>query len=289
MRIAHATDIHWFVPPALSRLAGKRSFGTTSLYLRGRRHHFDPTVQQQLVRSLLDAEPDLVVLTGDLTAQALPEEFELARRTLDPLLQRLPTLVQNGNHDVYTGGAMREGRLAATFGPWLHRIGDDPIARVDLGEVTVLGLDPCRPHWSASGRLPSDQLARLRQLLDDPALAERSVLLAQHYPVVNPIDEPYDNPYHGLRNARELMALLDGVKVRPLALLHGHKHHGYRARLPNGTPTLNPGSSGYAHDPPRARAAHFNVYTVQDGTLADVTRFRHDGTTFVPLDGDPYP
>ena len=293
MRIAHATDIHWFVPPPLRRLPGKRSLGTAMLYGRGRRHHFDVAVQTALVQALVDVEPDVVLISGDLTAQALPEEFALAREALDPVLSALPTFMQHGNHDVYTGGSKRSGRMSKTFGAWMH-LDQGPVARMDLGPLTILGLDPCRPHWSASGRVPPDQLHALRTLLDDPAMDERTIVLSQHYPVVNARGELYDNAYHGLRNADALQAVLREVRNRPAAIVHGHKHHGYQSAVPLGgsvpdVMTINPGSSGYAHDPAKDRMAHFNVYTVQDGEVVDITRHRHDGSGFVPLDGDPYP
>ena len=131
LRIAHATDIHWFVRPRLSRLPGKRLLGSANLYLGRRRHHFDRDVQDALIAHMLALEPDAVVITGDLTAQALPEEFALAREQLQPVLDRFPTLVQNGNHDVYTGGSARDRRLAEHFGPWLHVPEGDVVARLD--------------------------------------------------------------------------------------------------------------------------------------------------------------
>jgi len=279
------------VPPPLSRLPGKRSLGSAMLYMRGRRHHFDPAVQRDLVAHLVAADPDLVILTGDLTAQALQAEFALARETLDPLLRSVPVFVQPGNHDVYTSGSRRDGRMARTFAEWMHLQPGDPVARMDQGPVTVLGLDPNRPHWSASGRIPQDQLRRLRSILDSEELDGRTILLALHYPVVNDRGELYDNRYHGLRNASAVRTLLREVRNRPAAILHGHKHHGYRSAVDLGdvaVTTLNPGSSGYAYQPDQDRVAHFNLYTVSDGTI-DVERHRHDGQGFTPLPGDPYP
>lgn len=294
MRIAHATDIHWFVPPPFARLPGKRVFGTASLYVRGRRHHFDPAVQAALVQELIDQDPDLVIITGDLTAQALPEEFQLAHMALAPLFARVPVFVQPGNHDVYTTGSTRQRRMHQTFAEWMHLREGDPVARMDLGPVTILGLDPCRPHWSASGLVPEAQLTRLREILDGEDLDGQSIIVAQHYPVVDYKNALYDNPYHGLRNASDLVRLLGQTRNRPSALIHGHKHHGYTARMdvPNGgIRTFNPGSSGYAFQPHHERGAHFNLYTIDgdQGGVADLTRFRHDGSAFRALDGDAYP
>ena len=110
-RIAHVTDIHWMVQPPLARLPGKRLIGSANLYLRGRRSHFCENVQSELMRHVLRLKPDALLISGDLTAQALPAEFEKAKRELQPVLEAIPTFLINGNHDVYTVGAQQERRI----------------------------------------------------------------------------------------------------------------------------------------------------------------------------------
>ena len=290
IRLVHATDLHWFVPPPWRRVPGKRTFGMANLYLRGRVHHFDAAVQQQAVEAMVRAAPDVAVLTGDLTAQALPEEFEAARVALDPLLRAAPTLVMNGNHDVYTRGAAREDRIARAFGPWLHR-GDGGLARLDVDWLTIFGLDPCRPHWSASGLVPAAQLDALARALRDPGLDGRVVVLALHYPLLHPKGVLYDGAGHGLRNAAALIDLLRAAPHRPRAVLHGHRHHGYRVDLELGDatiPVFDPGSGGQAHDAVRDRAACVNVYEIEPDGAISVERLRHDGLRFAPEPGGAY-
>ncbi|TVQ92765.1 MAG: metallophosphoesterase [Deltaproteobacteria bacterium] len=291
IRLAHATDLHWFTPPSLRRVPGKRLLGTANLYLRGRVHHFDRTVQQAAVQAMLQAEPDIAVITGDLTALALPEEFELARRDLSPLLETVPTLVMNGNHDVYTVGSSKQDRIAERFGPFLHRIEGSRVARLDHDYLTLLALDPCRPHWSASGRLPSEQLDTLRAQLHDPSTTDRVVVIALHYPLLHPDGSLYDKVGHGLRNASDLIALLREAPVRPSAILHGHRHHGYRIDLDLGdakVPIFNPGTGGQRYEPDHDRAACVNVYGIGPDGAVTVERHRHDGERFVPEPGGAY-
>ena len=288
MRIAHATDIHWFAAPALRDLTIKRALGTANLYVMGRRTHFDRRVQDALVQHLLHLAPDVVVITGDLTSQALDAEFAIAREALAPVIDAMPVFVIPGNHDLYTPGAQRTDRIAKHFGPELHRQG--PIHRLDIGGVTVLGLDPNRPTWvTASGMIPQDQLDALADALAEPTLADQFVVLALHYPVVGPDGAIYDNRRHGLLNAPALLAVLEAAPTRPQMVLHGHRHHGYRATLPVGEiPSFNCGSSGYAHMPDHDRAACMNLYTVEGRALTEVERFRYDGTAFQPEEGGAY-
>lgn len=282
IRVAHFSDVHWHVTPAWSELCNKRLLGSANLYLRGRAAEFDERAQAALVASVAAAEPTAVLITGDLTAQALPAEFEKARAALAPILDRFPTLVQNGNHDVYVGEAQRGRFLAKHFGPWMHG-GDAGLARLDVGELTVFGLDPNRATTiDASGEVPTDQLDALRVALDGDDLVGRAVMLALHYPVVGPAGRPYDGWYHGLRNARALIDVLANARHAPIAVVHGHKHHAYHATIAAGSraiPQYDPGSGGWAHDPAHHRAAAYNVYTL-DGAVFTAQRFVWDGSAF---------
>jgi 3',5'-cyclic AMP phosphodiesterase CpdA len=289
MRLLHATDIHWFTPPHLTRLLNKRLIGAVNLYLAGRRHHFSTHVQSALVQAIVAAEPDAVVISGDLTATGLEAEFDLALDALDPVLRRFPTLIQRGNHDVYTQGAQRSQRLEQRFGPWLHG-GPDDIARFDHGDLTILGLDPNRPALLASGRVPQAQLDALPTALA-AVPADRSLALSLHYPLVDRKGAPYDGMEHGLRNARDLIAVLDASPRKPDLILHGHVHHGYRSSVTLGgrqVPTFDPGSGGYAWLPKQHRAACFNVYTLTPSAPVAVERFRFDGEAFAPEPGGAY-
>jgi 3',5'-cyclic AMP phosphodiesterase CpdA len=287
IRVAHASDIHWYAKAPVTRLVGKRAFATLNVALGRRR--YASAVQTALVDHLRDVDADVVVITGDLTTSAHPDEFRVAREALDPLLSSgRPVLLQPGNHDVYTGGSARDGRFRATFGPWMHDDGG-PIARLDVGDVTVLGLDPCRPAWLSSGRLPDVQLDALVPALD--AVADRAVLLALHYPLLDRHGAVYDGFNHGLVNASDVIAALGRARRPPAAILHGHVHHGFTTtlNLPTGdVPVYDVGTGGQEFDARRQRAAATSVYTVDGGAVTRVERWLHDGERFAPEPGGAY-
>jgi 3',5'-cyclic AMP phosphodiesterase CpdA len=281
MRIAHATDIHWMVPPRLRDATVRRTVGTANLYLMGRRTQFDVRVQASLVDHLMDLDPDLVVISGDLTSQALDTEFAAARLALQPLLDRHPTFIVPGNHDVYTPGAVRSRRIHKHFGPWLHH--DGVLHRWDGPGVTLIGLDPNRATWfDASGLVPQVQLDALAAVLANPGDLQPFVGLVLHYPIVDRRGDVYDNARHGLRNAKALLDVLEAAPVRPGFVLHGHVHHGYQVLLPvRDIPSFDCGSSGQAWLPEKGWGAAMNVYTVHDGALQGVERYLYDGRSFV--------
>lgn len=277
VRIAQITDIHWQTTPSAGELLGKRLLGSANLFVRGRAAEFDRKVQQALVDRVVALAPDAVVVSGDLTAQALDAEFALARQVLDPLLTRFPTLVMNGNHDVYTAGAMATGGVAPVFGAWMGLGRCGPVARLDIGDVTVFGLDPNRFHATASGWVPEEQLSALESALGGDDIAGRSIVLAIHYPVVGPSGRPYTSWGHGLRNAPALIDVLARAKHAPLAVVHGHKHHAYGATIAAGDrriASFDPGAGGLTH------GAAIGVYTVGDGKIG-AERLVWNGTAFV--------
>ncbi|MEM6926002.1 MAG: metallophosphoesterase [Myxococcota bacterium] len=289
MRIAHATDIHWYAPPRVDELVWKRWLGSANLYLLGRRHHFAREVQQQLVAHIAALEPDVVMITGDLTSQALESEFALAREDLAPLLTTRPVFVIPGNHDVYTRHSQRSRAMQRWFGEWMG-LGEGGLGRLDIGDLTLLGLDPNRPlALGSSGIVPDTQLLALAEVLADPALARRSVGLAIHYPPIDRRGNLYDGARHGLLNATALIEVLDRAPLRPAFIACGHVHHGFRAplRLSDGhtIPVCNSGTSGQAFRPDHQRAAAMAVYEVSDNRVVSTERFVHDGTGFFPEPG----
>lgn len=284
-RLVHATDIHFYERPRLAQLSPKRLIGSANLHLRGRVSHFSRQVQAQLVDAMLAAKPDAAIVTGDLTAEALPTEFAAARAGLAPLLESVPTLIQCGNHDVYTYGAARTRRIEALFGAWMHP-GEGGVARYALPGLHLVGLDPTRPHLLASGRVPEAQLAALPQALADAA-PDAFVVLGLHYPVLDRDGRVYDGAEHGLLNARKLIEVLTSAPRKPDLIVHGHIHHGFTVPLTLGdvtVPICNPGSGGYADMPKRHRSASFNVYVTDGPKLVAIERYKHgpDGFTLEP-------
>ena len=122
----------------------------------------------------LDPAPDLVLLTGDVTEHAAPEEYRLARRLLAAIRQ--PVLAIPGNHDereAFRAAFADRGYLPAT-GP-LH------FAAGGHGPVRVIGLD-----ISVPGQHHGDFDAATAMWLE-AALAvepERPTLIMLHQPPV---------------------------------------------------------------------------------------------------------
>ena len=120
----------------------------------------------------LDPQPDIVLITGDLTDLGKPAEYEELRRRLAHL--RLPYFVLPGNHDV-------RGPLRAAFADhaYLPANGEFLHYTLDLGPVRVIALDTVIPG-SHAGLLCADRLAWVEAALDDAA--GKAIVIAMHHP-----------------------------------------------------------------------------------------------------------
>ena len=101
-KLAHITDPHLGpLPPVRpAELMNKRFFGYLS-WMRRRRGVHRPEVLAALAADLEGLAPDHLVVTGDLTNIALPEEFTRVGRWLEGLGAPEAVTVIPGNHDAY--------------------------------------------------------------------------------------------------------------------------------------------------------------------------------------------
>jgi 3',5'-cyclic AMP phosphodiesterase CpdA len=238
MRFLHCSDVHvtqnYFAAPLL-KLGWRRWIALFELELGGRAKAYS-MAKQTLSRIVADARAhrvDHVILSGDLTAYAMEAEFQGAREALGELADdpRRLTVIP-GNHDVYTPGAKSSRRFERYFG---HLIVSDlpqyagpdgfPFVRL-VGDTAVVGLASARvpevPGFSF-GVIGESQRSRLAQLLEDPELKDRAVLVVVHHA---PLGEHgrADKILHGLWDAKKLFELCHGPKF---AVLHGHIHKRY--------------------------------------------------------------
>ena len=278
MRIAHLTDLHFYTAPKPSDLMHiKRIMGTVNLFLLGRKKKFSLNVQKAAVQKLAEQKPDFLIITGDLTSQALDAEFRLAREVLDPLLQTVPAVVIGGNHDLYVQSepttAMRDN-----FGERLHESTPHLYSHEN---IAMLHVETCKPDLLSRGYVNPSHLDSAAELLQNAREQHDFIFLCTHYPVWNRRGEHYGPQTRAIQNGP---MFAEWIKQQPVdALLHGHEHHGYRIDIQgkhNNIVSLNPGSSGYNHDMQRDRRAHFNIYTIEDGSLQNIERFRYNEQTF---------
>jgi 3',5'-cyclic AMP phosphodiesterase CpdA len=222
--------------------------------------------------------PDHVLITGDLTTTALPEEFHQASVALGALRLGSDRLtVIPGNHDRYTAESVRQRHFEKWFGaftppggfPWLRTIGPD---------TAILGLDATRAHMTASGLISPDQLARARARLADPSERPRRLIVACHYPVSAPTAHARSLAHKRLRNAAEVAAWL--ATVGPHLYCCGHVHAAWAFNPPEvpGQLCLNAGAP-LLRDPTGHHPPGFLEIALRDEDVI-VTHHAWDGTAW---------
>jgi 3',5'-cyclic AMP phosphodiesterase CpdA len=274
VRIVHLSDIHfWQYAFNPLRLMSKRLAGMASL-LAGRARRFRLAGVPRLVERVRRLEPDHILITGDLTTTALPDEFRAARRALaDWLHDPGRVTVIPGNHDRYTWWAHRSRRFEKFFGefaprhryPWLRQI--DPV-------TAILGLDPTQAAVTARGRLSPAQLAEARELVAAAGARATRLIVACHYPVAVPQDYERDLAAKRMFNAAQLRQWLATIGPHLYCCGHIHAPWAYRpADLP-GQLCLNPGAPLLRGHSGRHRPGFLDI--VMDG--ADVAVDHHAWT-----------
>ena len=259
--LMHISDLHLHTLPRNPfRYFSKRALGGLNLMLfRGRSYPLSQALK--LVETLSNGDWDHLLITGDVTQLAFPEEFDLAKMVLAPLLRRGAdkVTVLPGNHDRYVPETPGKGAFESAFGEFSQNRG--LLTRRLTPHWWMACWDSAQPAgWlSASGRvLPETLEATDEWLATLPAGA--GVIVANHYPVYFPPPFHYI-PSHDLINPSPVKQWLES---RPVKLyLHGHIHHNWTITVPrkNGNAAgplmvVNSASSTERPKPMRRSAFH---------------------------------
>lgn len=160
--IAHLTDIHY----------NPRDNSQISTLLREKGLIVDKLLASCL-ENLKLRNPDIILLTGDLTHEGDTEEYKYLRRRFDEALPDVPVLCAMGNHD--NRAAFRQGFLneSPSDGPYYSCLSVKGFRFISLDTAYEKGLE---------GILRSDALDYLEDLLKKPAA--RGTILLLHHPIM---------------------------------------------------------------------------------------------------------
>jgi len=206
MIIAHLTDPHIAIPGKIT----KDKFDTNA-------------VLKQAVDTILqmDARPDVVIMTGDLTEDGRPEEYQALQEALSPLPQ--PVYLIPGNHD-------SRSELKNTFSEANYFPKQDKFLHYTLESypVRLVGLDT-QVTGEEYGKLCSTRLNWLKARLSEEP--KKPTVIFMHHP-------PFATGISGL----DKIGLINGDEFGQLVaqypniirVLCGHQHRSAQL-LWNGT------------------------------------------------------
>jgi 3',5'-cyclic AMP phosphodiesterase CpdA len=264
------------------------------------RRHYPEHIKsfKALLRAVLDAGCDHVVITGDIVSTAEPDDYHLAREVLGTygLLDASRLTVVPGNHDIFGGPhrapdvlhfpkqlrsvdyertlALFEEAFAETF-TGVRRLQAGmlyPFLK-DAGPFGIIGVNSTMP-WSLSGnpfgsngRLGAGQLEALRTLRELDALRTRVPVVAIHHHLLpQPRVDSGSSMWNRiedwtmrLHGRRRVLRTFADAGVRHV--LHGHVHCNAAVEQ-HGVATMN-GAGAICDDP--IRFLKYNVLRHADG------------------------
>ncbi|MFN4101357.1 MAG: metallophosphoesterase family protein [Pararhodobacter sp.] len=175
----------------------------------------DPELLEPLRKAVIQQEPDLVVVSGDLAQRGTRREFALAQAWLDRLPK--PQLCVPGNHDLPHFHPLK--RLLDPYGRFkgATRTGVEPDWR-DEGAV-VVGINTADRLLWKRGRVTEPHIRRLSDIFADAG--SRARVAVMHHPLE-----------HAALNVDRLMhnsaGLLEQMpKMGAQIVLSGHVHVSY--------------------------------------------------------------
>ena len=196
-RIAHLSDIH---------------FGAN-----------DPNIVAATIDWLKEKQPDLVIISGDLTQRARAGQFQDAAEYLQALRQNgLRLLVVPGNHDIPLYDVFR--RFSSPLGRYKRYIADDLCPWVETDEAAILGINTARSLTIKNGRINQDQMQLIRQRFKG-VTSNKTRILVTHHPLFElPIGQGNELSEAVGRHGDALQAINDaGIHLT----LAGHFHRTY--------------------------------------------------------------
>ena len=255
-RILHISDIH------LGR-------GATSEPL---------TALRELIPGL---DPEILIVTGDLTHRGRRAELEQAREMLESL--GLPLLAVPGNHDIPYA---LPTRFTRTQEEWERVFGTtEPVYASD--RLAIVGLNSVRPWRQQGGALELAQLDRLAPKLADAQAGALRIAALHHHLAAPPWRAAHKRPVRRRDLVLQRLAS-SGVEL----VLSGHVHqssvaerrefevveHDQRSSIVLAT------AAGFGRPRPQRRgeALGFNVYESDSETISVVT-WSWSGGAFVEL------
>ncbi len=194
-KIAHISDLH---------------FGTEN-----------KEIAEALLKDITKCEPDLIVVSGDLTQRARTKQFKAAKKYLDRF--KFPKIIVPGNHDIPLFDIFR--RFLAPLKRYKKIITDDLAPLFNDGEIAVYGINTARSLTWKEGRISYEQIRDMEEKLC-AIPNEVFKIVVTHHPFIPP---PDDDGIKLVGRSQKALVVIDKCFID--LLLAGHLHVQYSGNV----------------------------------------------------------
>ena len=209
---------------------------------------FDEDLFMQAVTEINNLQPDMIILTGDITDNGYYREFKQATRYLD--MFDAPLFAIPGNHDARNLGYQTFEELIGEKS-WKLTFGE---------KYTIIGLDSSSPDVD-NGHVGSPQHIWLEHQLDECVINENFSIVALHHHIVSIPQTGRER--NVLSDAGDILKTLTTHEVD--LILSGHKHVPNIWRI-NDTIIVNAGSLCSTKLRGKNKNS-YNVYIISDNEI----------------------
>lgn len=179
----------------------------------------DHTRINPLLNHISTINPDMVVISGDLTQRATEAEYKEARKFLKKIKQRV--FIIPGNHDIPLFNIMR--RIITPFKRYIKYITPNLSPFYADKDIAVIGINSVRRLTITSGKIDKKQLKTAENLLDklDSDIVK---IVVCHHPLDIPqtINTHHKHTHKVISGSKLAMTRLAEKKVD--LFLTGHLH-----------------------------------------------------------------
>ena len=209
---------------------------------------FDEDIFMKAAAEINELQPDMIILTGDITNNGYYAEFEQATRYLS--MFEAPLFAVPGNHDSRNLGYQSFEELIGERS-WKLTLGE---------EFTVIGLDSSSPDESR-GHIGKPQHMWLEHQLDKCVIDDKFSIVALHHHVISIPQTGRER--NVLSDAGDILKTLTTHEVD--LILSGHKHVPNVWRI-NNTLVVNAGSLCSCKLRGKIKNS-YNVYNITDSEI----------------------
>lgn len=136
----------------------------------------DLNVLRELLENINNHNPNLVIISGDLTQRAKSEQYEDAADFLAQI--KFPKIVVPGNHDISLWNLFRRFfNPLQRFKKYIH---DDEFPFYEDNEITIVGINSARSLTIMDGRVSLSQIQHLKNIFCNKSEPQFKAIVIHH-------------------------------------------------------------------------------------------------------------